>query len=306
MKNEDMSVRCGLFACLLIGLILAASACSTGPEQNLTLHESPKGAVYLERVSDRAFQAAHPLKISQTTIALVLRGVLVRTDQGFLQDLKAEKSNPLRAFSDDDVAYLAPLISEGFSRAAPGQQIGFRVLQTGTPGYPQSPGAGVGSSGPQSSLASSESTSGVVYAYGRSLYLTLTRYRHRPETATTINMANRRILDNIGLANPIVMFTPESARRADHYRPADSTPSTLVIDYELLASLPAESGLSLPVQAAPAPTGPQPNSLVKGEAAQKDSEIEALRKELQEIKRQLAEQEAERIRSRPKEPASQK
>jgi hypothetical protein len=35
----------------------------------------------------------------------------------------------------------------------------------------------------------------------------------------------------------------------------------------------------------------------KGEPAKNESEIEALRKELQEIKRQLAEQEAERARS---------
>ena len=38
----------------------------------------------------------------------------------------------------------------------------------------------------------------------------------------------------------------------------------------------------------------------KAEPAGKDADIEALRKELQEIKKQLAEQEAERARSQPK------
>ena len=56
------------------------------------------------------------------------------------------------------------------------------------------------------------------------------------------------------------------------------------------------------VQAAPAPAAPRPDSPVKAGPARNDSEIEALRKELKEIRRQLAIQEAERIRSQPKKP----
>jgi hypothetical protein len=43
----------------------------------------------------------------------------------------------------------------------------------------------------------------------------------------------------------------------------------------------------------------------KAEPPQKDAEIEALRKELQEMKKHLADQEAERARSQPKNPAPQ-
>jgi hypothetical protein len=289
-----------LVVCLWIISALLWTACSTGPELDVTIHESAKGAVYLERIPDRSFQAAHPIRIDSNTIALVLRGVLVRSDQGILQNLLAGKPDAPRAFSDEDVTYLAPLISDGLTRAASDQQVGFRVAQIGLPGYSQTVGAGVGSSEPPLQLAPHESTNAVIYAYGRSLYLTLTQYRHRPEPATTINMANRRIPDSTGLVNRTVLFTPESAKRPNSYRDTRSTDATLVIDYELLASLPATSGTPASVQSTSTPAAPQTTTNGKGEPTQKDSDIEALRKELQAIKRQLAEQEAERARSQPK------
>ena len=99
--------------------------------------------------------------------------------------------------------------------------------------------------------------------------------------------------DGTGLVNHSVFFIPEAAKRADTYRDARSTDATLVIDYELLAALPAQSGVPPSPQAA-SPDVPQATTKGKEEPSQKDADIEALRKELQDIKRQLAEQEAER------------
>jgi len=45
---------------------------------------------------------------------------------------------------------------------------------------------------------------------------------------------------------------------------------------------------------------------VNAEPVRKDAEIEALRKELQEIKKQLAEQQAERTRTQPQHPLPQR
>jgi len=71
---------------------------------------------------------------------------------------------------------------------------------------------------------------GSLYAYGRSLYLTV------PWLIP---------LSSTGAAPPAlpptIFFTPESAKRPDTYRDARSTDMTLVIDYDLLASLPADS-----------------------------------------------------------------
>ena len=248
--------------------VLIFSACSTGSELDTKIDESPQGAVYLKRITDRSFQAAHPIKIDQTTIALVLSGILIRDGQ-----------ETRRAFSGSEVGYLAPLISEGLRRAAADQQVGFRVER---------------------------STTAVLYAYGRSLYVTLIQYRSKEDAGTTTNMANSMKADATGVANHTVSFIPEAAKRPDTFLDPRSTDNTLVIDYELLAMLPPASSMPASMQPAPAPAAPQAANGGKAEPARKDAEIEALRKELQEIKKQLAEQEAERTRSQPKNAVPQK
>jgi hypothetical protein len=283
---------------------LFMSACSTGPDVDVMIHEAPQGAVYLERISGRSFQAAHPIKIDPTTIGRVLSGVLVKDDQGLIKTFFMGIPDAYRAFSESEVAYLAPLISEGLRRAATDQQVGFRIEQIGQPGLVHNRGGGVGSSEPPLELRPKETTSGVVYAYGQSLYVTITEFRVRNEPANTINMANRRLPDNTGLNNHTLLFLPEAAKRPDSYLDARSTDKTLVIDYQLLAALPPASIPSASSQPSPQPAPPAVTG-GKAEPPQKDAEIEALRKELQEIKKQLADQEAERARSQPKSPAPQ-
>jgi hypothetical protein len=254
-----MSYHPRLALVLLTGITLALSACATGSDLDLTIHESERGGVYVERIPDRSFHTAHPITLSADTMARVLRGVVVKEDRGLLGYLVASKPEAVRAFSDEDVEYLAPLLVEGLTRAASDQQVGFRVGQTGKP---------------------AESTKGSLYAYGRSLYLTLpwliVEYQVRaggPARSHTIH------------------FIPESAIRPDSYRDTRSTDATLVIDYDLLATMPAASDMRS--------TAAQPPTSAKGEPTQRDTDLDAVRKELQEIKNKLAEQEAERTRSTP-------
>ena len=270
-----MSYHPRLALVLLTGITLVLSACATGPELDFTIQESERGAVHVERVSDRSFQAAHPITLSADTMARVLRGVVVKENRGFLQNLVAGKPEAVRVFEDVDVEYLAPLLVEGLTKAASDQQVGFRVVHTGAP---------------------AESTKGSLYAYGRSLYLTLpgliavSRLGQGPTRSTTI------------------LFIPESAKRPDSYRDSRSTDATLVIDYELLARLPAAPDTAVrPVpQPAAAPTTGIPAEPLKESSpaieqkTQRDVELESLRKEVQDIKRQLAEQTADRSPSKKK------
>ena len=280
---------------LLTGITLALSACTTGPELDLTIHESERGAVYMERIPDRSFYAAHPIALSADTMARVLRGVVVKDGRGLLGKLIAGKSEAHRGFGDEDVAYLAPLLAEGLARAAPDQQVGFRVVQISAPISPQSGGVAfcMDSVRLPGTCLSEEPllTEGSLYAYGLSLYLTLTVYRHPLVQGETINKADRRMSNPTGLGHRTVHFVPESAKRPDSYRNARSTDATLVIDYDLLATMPAESYMRS--------TDAQPPAPVKGEPRQRDADLDALRKELEGIKKKLAEQEAERTRSKP-------
>lgn len=302
-----------------------ACGCAS-PRPDMIIHESHKGSIYLERASDRSFQAAHPIKLDPSLIARVLRGVRLQERKGTIQTLFASQPSMVPAFSDEDAEFLAPLLSSAFSQAASDQQVGFRLTYPATGrSLSGGVGAGVGSSDPPLNSLGSETSSGTVYAYGLSLYLTLTRFRQVPERADTINMANRRLPDPTGLDRYQVLFVPEMARRPDSYRQSwltgEPTLTTLIIDYELLAKLPAtqlEPGLVPPTarpEAKPLPTeGTQPSPSAQrgrvkpaeGEASsseelqsmkelviKKDMELEALKDELRSLRRQLTEREVE-------------
>lgn len=117
----------------LAALLLIASACSTGSEHDITLYETDRGGVYLERISDRSFQAAHPITLSADTMALVLRGVAVKENRGLLGSIVLGKPEAVQVFRDEDVQFLAPFLVEGLTRAASDQKVGFHVVQTEMP-----------------------------------------------------------------------------------------------------------------------------------------------------------------------------
>ena len=255
---------------LLIGITLTLSACATGSDLDLTIHESDRGAVYVERIHDRSFRAAHPITLSVNTMARVLRGVAVKEDRGPFGNIIIGRPRAVRAFRDEDIQFLAPLLAEGLTRAASDQQVGFRVAQPGMV----------------------ELTRGSIYAYGQSLYLTV-------PWLTTLSSTGA----GPPALPPTIFFTPESAKRPDTYRDARSTEMTLVIDYGLLASLPTGSGAPPPSQT---PTGTPPiatgqttvpvpaTQTIQSPAQPSEREWDDMRKELQDLKRKFEEQDAER------------
>ena len=78
----------------------------------------------------------------------------------------------------------------------------------------------------QPGTISEESTAGSLYAYGRSLYLTLTEYRYRTEPGRNEYHGQSAHFNPAGMANRTVHFVPESAKRPDSYRTAHSTDAT--------------------------------------------------------------------------------
>jgi len=283
-------------------MLLSHWGCASTPELDLLLDESPRGAVYLERIPDRSFQAAHPIRIDQGTIARVLQGILVKENQGVLQNFLAGQSQAVSAFSQDEVRYLAPLLAEGLTRAAVDQQIGFRLIRTGSSGAPQSASAGSSASPSPARLALMETSRGSMYAYGRSLYVTMLEYHVRSERTDSVTKANRRQSDHSGLTDRTLSFTPESATRPDSYRGKNATNTTLVIDYESLAAHPPHAPTQVlfppPVNAAPPQPAPSlaPDAgrdaqlrLLQEQMNQKSREVEDLRKELQDIRRHMRE-----------------
>lgn len=310
----------------VIGLIvlwvltgLSVSGCATSSDLDVMIEETPQGAVYLERLPDRSVQAAHPITLAPETLARVLRGVMVHDDRLALPSLLSDQPRSTRVFSEEDIGFLAPRLATALSRAAPDQQAGFRLVAHGAPSYSTRAGAGLGSSEPPLALSPREVTAGTLFAHGLSLHLTITQYRRRAERADTINMANRRLPDPSGLNQRTIFFVPAAARRDDSYRTKHADDATLVIDYDLLARLPrseteqapatAQTGKSAgtarslapitqPAAAQPpssATSDPHEDELraIKDLIIKKDMELEELKKELQEIRRHLADRDAE-------------
>jgi hypothetical protein len=131
-----------------------------------------------------------------------------------------------------------------------------------------------------------ELTRGSIYAYGQSLYLTV------PWLTTLSSGAGPPALP------PTIFFTPESAKRPDTYRDARSTEMTLVIDYGLLdsgAPPPSPTPTDTPPIATGQTTVPVPaTKTIQSPTQPSEREWDDMRKELQDLKRKIAEQEAER------------
>ena len=219
---------------LLVGIIFLAS-CVSATRPDVILHEGPEGGVYLERLPDLTVQATHPIKLDSTVFSRVLRGVHVTGTKTAAQALFGEEKSG-RAFSEEDTAFLAPLISSALSQAGSHQQVRFRLVHLSNPlRHPERGGAGIGSSSPPSTGPQTETTAGTLYAHGLSLHMTLTEYGHRAARPDTISGPNRYYPDTTGLAQREVRFSPRSALRPDSYKQAGDSDTTLVIDYESLA-----------------------------------------------------------------------
>ncbi len=109
-------------------------ACTLAWEQTL-IGESPMGTVYLERLPSRgatakfsgpigAFQATHPIALPPDLLARALVGLRIGPDQSAAHE---PRPLPTPLFTDEETAFLAPLIAAALSRAAPDQRVRFSV-----------------------------------------------------------------------------------------------------------------------------------------------------------------------------------
>ncbi|SPP64274.1 hypothetical protein [Nitrospira lenta] len=275
-------MRLPILAYCIVSLFFA-SACSSTASLDIMLKETDLGSVYLERSPARIPPAAHPIRIQPEVMTQILRGITAQEESGLLGKFAGSKSEPVRVFTEEQVQFLAPLLTEGLTKAASDQQIGFRLGPT---------------------RASTEIQQGTVYAYGRSLYVTLPWL----STVARYGAGGRPLAKTIG-------FTPESARRPDSYRTGPDSEALVIIDYELLALQPQIPAL-IP---SPTPTViPAPASSDQGKQGtdaqlralqeqmrQKNEEVDGLKKELQDIRRQLTEPSTGTKRALPKSKSTQ-
>lgn len=283
------------------------TGCASSSTPGGMAHESSKGAVFLEPLPDKSQHATHPIKIYSTVIALVLRGVQIQEQPTMVQSLFSSEPKIGRAFSDEDIEFLAPLLTKTLARATSSQQVIFRVIHP-TP-------------------AGTETTGGTLYVDGPSLYVTLTQYRVKPRNSEII-MQPRGPPDSTGLDSREVRFIPAAARIPEAEKSSglrggllgEPRFTTLAIKYELLENLadrqvepvpppaaqvekaaakeeqgkialPRDSGSARPAE----PGAPNLDELrrVKDLVIKKDLEMEALKDEVRGLRQQLRERDAD-------------
>ena len=291
---------------LLLALAcLSSTACSATSQTDRVLSEDPRGTVSLHALSDQSIQASHPIHLEPALIARTLSGIQVQEHQRGLQDLLAGSASPIPVFSPEEVQFLTPRIAKALTSAGTGEAVSFQVTSPR-----QSAGRG--------EHAAIETTAGSLYAYGLSLYVTLSRYRYAPGQPQTNDPAHRRLPDPSGLSNRTLLFTPSAAQRSDSFHRQAGERSTdrfLAIDYQLLQQAPllapAIERTTPQVEQVATPTREQlaearppyaqSDSLAQREAEihtlkdlviKKDLELEVLRKELQSVLKQLGSQTA--------------
>ena len=292
--DPRFTIHASRFTLRPIGILLALlcfifAACGTTGQTGKVLFDDPRGTVSLQAISDQSIHANHPIDLDPTLVAQVLRGLEVQDQERGLQRLFAGAHSPIPVFSDDEIQFLAPLLAEGLRTAAPNQRIEYRVQTTHEGSLLES--------------SITETTAGSLYAYGRSLYMTLSQYRYAPARANLhANDGAYRMNrpDSSGLQSRILLFSPSSAQRSEAFNPlvgGKSTDRFLAVDYQLLQQAPptaATTGQTVPQTG----TSPMSGSSVGSSASEAQThntealaqEVEALRKELQSVQKQLGNQ----------------
>ena len=217
---------------LLALLCVAGTACSTTAPTGNILFEDARGSVSLQTISDPLIQLSHPIKLESALLAQLLTGLEIhergigphrRVTNGF-----AGQPSTYPLFSEDQIQFLAPLLAEGLRTATANQSVEFRVVTTQE-----------GSNRFQS--ATTETTAGSLYAYGRQLYVILSQYRYNPMRTNLdifdIPYRSQEPLDYSGLRYRTLQFTPKAALRTDSPKPPKMEKSTdrfVAVDYQLL------------------------------------------------------------------------
>ena len=295
LESAPLIFRRPLHFLLLSCLAFIATGCAASLPPT-AIHDAALGKVFLEHVSDKSFQAAHPIKLSETTVADILRGVHTKEKSGLVlllgKALKSTNLNDIRTFSEDDIAFLTPHITTALAQATPNQRVGFHVYST--PVISQQ----------RKDNQNPETTSGYLFADGLSLHFTLTQYRYRPGKKSTSSQKEPRPLpDTDGLRDREVTFLPEAAVRPDVYDRSSwigkSEDHSLAIDYQLLTkvltappSQPPPTARQLPA-ATPTTTPSQSNPVQASPGGKNDADLQAFKEELKALQKKVDEQSAE-------------
>ncbi len=246
--------------------LLSATGCSSSPRPTGIIYAGSMGAVTLEATAHREFKATHPVSVNPTTLARVLHGVQIREQASGVFPSGTDEQGAAPAFSDEDIGFLAPLLSTALSQAGRENHLAFRVIRS------------IGSR--------PVVTAGNLYAHRSYLYLTLTHFQYEAHDPGILYQSRTPLPYSTALTRKTVRFVPEAAGKPTNTQPtggsAHPTLTTLAIDYRRVAAL---STYTLVPESRR--SGRKKSQVAHKSAGRQDEELRALKRTIQALRKRL-------------------
>jgi hypothetical protein len=108
------------------GLLLVIGCAGPAPAPTKAIYQSGLNEVRLEKDTDSKTNS-HPVNLSATDVATVLRGVRVWEERNFIHRLISGDPDRMRAFRNEEILLLAPSVSKALAQAGPDERVYFHL-----------------------------------------------------------------------------------------------------------------------------------------------------------------------------------
>jgi hypothetical protein len=252
---------------------LGAGNCSWTPQVETILHDEPQGFVSFRTITNDSFRASHPIELPPLLIENVLKGVSIQKESRLLQNLLSGKSKPTPVFSSLQVEFLTPRLISALAQATPEEQVHFQC--------------------PPDENSASSLVEGTILAYHGNLILTWKDRRFGSQGGPKQSRPTGKSTDPSGIQKTTPFFSPKQALQTDDLPEIQFLRgpgrNLVVLNYTKLAGLLTTE--KKPEAIHPLPTKSEDPSLPP--KTEVPSDIKALRNEMKDLQKELAEQKAE-------------
>lgn len=123
--------------CLIVATLTTFNLqCSWTPEVETVLQEGSKCIISLKSSHAPKKPPLHPVVLSESLIAKILKGIAISQEEGILQKLLLSTHHPVPTFSPSQIEFLAHHISMAFSQVTSEEIIHFKCSPTDEHSFP--------------------------------------------------------------------------------------------------------------------------------------------------------------------------
>lgn len=111
---------------VLIGLVIIAGCASAPVAQHKVIYESGLNTVRLEKDPDST-NNTQPTTLTPTEVGTLLRSIRAWEQRNVIHRLFSGEADRTRAFRNEEIMLLAPILSKGLAQAAPDERVYFHL-----------------------------------------------------------------------------------------------------------------------------------------------------------------------------------